>query len=320
VNGSCVGTPKCEQVTCQNVTCDPNVGICNSASYPNGSSCGISGELCSESCQSGVCSQNPVTCPNATVCTTYSCDPTSGNCVPDYLDGNSCDDGNPCTANDSCHTGVCAGTNLTCLTSSLCELGICNTTLPPLTIFENFTAICTTIPNVGADCTDPTDNCTLSSCTMNGTCVPYHYNNCSSLNVTFCEVAFCTKSICSIDYSFKNGTPCDDYNNCTVNDTCTINGTCAGVTGASNNISGCVAAKPPVVVPQPSSYVIAPTIAASAVLALIAGAFLLFRKPISNAPQTSGTADNGQINAVANNPTYEGANKSGNNPLYEANQ
>jgi hypothetical protein len=36
-----------------------------------------------------------------------------------------CDDGNPCTINDTCANGVCSGTPVTCPPGLVCRNGVC---------------------------------------------------------------------------------------------------------------------------------------------------------------------------------------------------
>jgi hypothetical protein len=54
------------------------------------------------------------------------CDSGTGNCVqdPTFYDGESCDDGNPSTVNDTCSNGVCRGNPVGAAIPTLSEWGM----------------------------------------------------------------------------------------------------------------------------------------------------------------------------------------------------
>jgi outer membrane protein assembly factor BamB len=120
-NGRCMGDP-CAGVACDNPpnqcylvpgTCTD--GVCN-YSYANGSACS-DGDACTvgDTCQNGTCSGTAVVCnnpPNQCYHAQGSC--SGGECSYDYNNGAGCDDGDACTVGDTCQSGTCSGTLLTC--------------------------------------------------------------------------------------------------------------------------------------------------------------------------------------------------------------
>lgn len=129
--GSCVCDPPCP--VCQ--ICDESTGscvpnaetvgdacdtchVCDAAgecvAEANGTSCD-DGNACTQTdtCQGGVCvGGDPVVCQPLDQChEAGACNTQSGQCSnPAKPNGSSCDDGNPCTVDDICTAGVCAGT------------------------------------------------------------------------------------------------------------------------------------------------------------------------------------------------------------------
>ena len=80
---------------------------------PQSVSCGTGG------CSNGACQTDPcgsITCNQPpSVCFTNSGTCSQGSCSYGYADGATCDDGDACTTNDSCDTGVCRGTPKACV-------------------------------------------------------------------------------------------------------------------------------------------------------------------------------------------------------------
>jgi hypothetical protein len=79
----------------------------------NGTHCN-DGNACTQTdvCQSGSCmGSNPVVCTALDACHVQgTCDTATGACSnPARPDGTACDDGNVCTAQDACQSGVCTG-------------------------------------------------------------------------------------------------------------------------------------------------------------------------------------------------------------------
>jgi hypothetical protein len=71
----------------------------------------------------------PASCDDKNDCTIDSCDPNTFQCVHTVVaDGQSCEDGSPCTIHDVCQGGLCySGPNKTCGASDQChEAGVCS--------------------------------------------------------------------------------------------------------------------------------------------------------------------------------------------------
>jgi hypothetical protein len=166
-------------------------------------------------------------CDDGNVCTADSCDPGTGECIqdPTPYNGGSCDDGDPCTVNDTCDDGTCGGTAKDC--SSLddqCNLGVC----------EPGSGDCIQDPSPynGDPCNDGV-LCSVDDTCDNGACGGTD-KDCISLNDQ-CNVGICDAGTgnCIQDPTPYDGDPCDDGSQGTLNDTCS-NGTCTGNIGAAS--------------------------------------------------------------------------------------
>jgi len=97
--------------------------LCGNGLLETGEDCDdISGSplsCCSQSCKFKAAGS---ACGQTNVCSGFSCN-GAGSCVPGPVNG-SCDDGNSCTANDTCAQGVCIGQKLTSGNTS-CGVGEC---------------------------------------------------------------------------------------------------------------------------------------------------------------------------------------------------
>jgi MYXO-CTERM domain-containing protein len=112
-------------------TCDPKTGMCTNAPKADGTPCD-DGNACTQSdtCMAGACTPGaPVACSAMDQCHDVGlCDPTTGMCSnPNKMDGAACDDGDPCTQTDTCQSGACHGTAVTCTALDECHLaGTCD--------------------------------------------------------------------------------------------------------------------------------------------------------------------------------------------------
>lgn len=152
-----------------------------------------------------------VYCPsgNDTGCKENTCDPLSGGCsMVNVANGASCDDGDPCTGDDSvaqgdqCQNGLCVGG------SNFCE---CKT---------------------HSDCVDPDSDV----CTGTPVCIDNSCQNdlstvitCQSVNDTACSKNTCNGTTGACAMVAQTGDSCDDSDICSTGTTCTA----AGVCGAS---------------------------------------------------------------------------------------
>jgi N-acetylglucosamine-6-sulfatase len=110
-----------------------------------------------DACFGGVCSGALLSCDDGNACTADSCDAQTAACVNTVLVG-SCNDGDACTTNDTCATGVCAGTPVVCDDGNGCTDDSCNSALG-----------CTYAPN-NAPCDDGVA-CTSGDACSGGACV-----------------------------------------------------------------------------------------------------------------------------------------------------
>ncbi len=96
---------------CESVACDSDTESCSLEDANEGMTCTAS-DACvvSATCQSGVCSGSPKDCSSTPLpgqCYVASCASDSGDCVVTAVSDIACDDGDPCTSDDSCSQGTC---------------------------------------------------------------------------------------------------------------------------------------------------------------------------------------------------------------------
>ncbi len=112
--------------TCQVSVCAAKV--CAVKPAVNGAACD-DGDACTDkdACENGTClGVLAVACDDNNACTTDFCAPKTGKCDHTPLSGTACNDGNPCTATDTCTAGACAGTAKTCDDNNPCTTDACN--------------------------------------------------------------------------------------------------------------------------------------------------------------------------------------------------
>ena len=109
---SCTASDQCHDAG----VCDPGSGTCSNPPKADGTPCDDGNpNTVGDACFGGICSAPNlclgVTCAPLDPCHDAGvCDPGTGLCSnPPKADGAACDDGNPCTANDACTSGVCGG-------------------------------------------------------------------------------------------------------------------------------------------------------------------------------------------------------------------
>ena len=222
--GTCQGAPKkCDDNNpCTDDTCDK--GGCNNA--PNTSPCDDGdactlGDKCTAEQGVGICKAGLVKmCEDGNTCLGEACNGATGQCdKKPAKDGQTCDDGDPCTLTSGCKGGACASSaKKSCADANPCTQddqcdasGNC--------VFPPAAASCTD----GIGCTE--DVCKGGKCTS----APSHTscddgNNCSA---DTCDTAMG----CS---STSTAMSCDDGNACTVGDTCgDMDGKAACLPGAA---------------------------------------------------------------------------------------
>ena len=211
----------------------------------------------------GSCQLNPSTvivCPSVdnTTCAANTCDKKSGKCgVTAISNGLGCDDGNPCTASDTCLAGKCHGTNICeCASDQDCAAKDPNDpcTGPLYCDKSGPSNRCRPNPGKGVKCSAAQDTpCRKSTCdSKTGKCALKAINElvvcgpgtlCSAVKI--CVAGQCQKgkplncndgNPCTVDscddfagcqHKLENAVACDDANKCTSDDIC-VQGFCTG--------------------------------------------------------------------------------------------
>ena len=244
---SCDDANPCTVDACQGGKClfTPKTGSCD-----DGSVC-----TTGDSCISGNCiGAGKVNCDDASPCTSEACDPKLG-CQYKPATGASCDDGNACTAPDSCNAGKCIGTAKVCDDKNPCTSDLCDAA----------TGGCAAVPKPGIACDDGSLCTTLDVCQGNGICSGNPSVLCDDGNACTndaCVAAtglcshtpntapcsdgqVCTKEQCAAGSCVASpapGTKCDDGNLCTTSDVCGADGsTCAGTPASCDDGIACTA-------------------------------------------------------------------------------
>ncbi len=213
-NGKCTpGTPKyCDDGNlCTADLCDKVTGKCvitpiSGGDCDDGNPCTLN-----DLCQNGLCQLGSLKdCDDAVTCTADSCDPVTGKCAFAKLpDGTGCDDGNLCTQNDTCKTGICkSGIVPGCGDNNICTDDSCDVV----------TGLCQHIPSLaGSPCNDG-NGCTLTDSCKNGGCLSGLAKVCEDNLV--CSTTSCdpVSGQCAAK---AEGGPCDDGMACSLGDTCT---------------------------------------------------------------------------------------------------
>ena len=173
------------------------------------------------------------TCVGASDCVAFSDACNTGACINGKCgtlpsaDGAACDDGKQCTQNDTCLQGKCVGGSpKACPSSNTCMVGVCDVA----------TDTCKEQPgNDGAFC-NLANSCIQQAKCLSGVCQPSQMADCSFLN-SACSDGVCDPNQGCVAVPKPEGTSCNDFKYCTINDQCT-QGVCKGVPnpcGAPNN-------------------------------------------------------------------------------------
>ncbi|MBP48156.1 MAG: hypothetical protein CMH53_09495 [Myxococcales bacterium] len=256
VEPTCFADSECAPLAdspCSRAVCNAQTRRCELGIAPDNSAC-ESADLCAQEsvCLSGVCRLlKQVQCSDDNPCTTDSCDPSSG-CVFKPTTDAACSDGNPCTIDDLCVDGTCqAATNICscsadqdCSASSTpctgpltCVEGDCQVNLAAAVTCDDANPCthdecdptsgdCVFVPKSdNTPCVDD-DLCSVGERCIAGSCLRSAQLPCS-LNEQRCATAICDSKAGCVAESSADGTPCDDGNACTLQDTCK-RGVCAG--------------------------------------------------------------------------------------------
>jgi hypothetical protein len=149
------------------------------------------------------------------LCHRARCDLIKETCVTAIQpDGLGCDDGNVCTTNDTCGSGVCSGgVDVNCDDDNVCTEDSC---APEVGCFS--------VPTEGA--CDDGNPCTSGDSCSGGECHPTGQTSCEDQNP--CTDDSCTKEQ-GCFHTIRTGEACDDGNACSLASSCTGGGVCTGV-------------------------------------------------------------------------------------------
>ena len=163
-------------------------------------------------CMAGNCEPGKETvCKDGKECTDDACDSAKG-CVFS-VNGNSCDDGNPCTESDSCATTECTGVPTNCDDDNVCTADSC---------LKASGCIHEAIPSAKA-CNDG-NACTSGDVCAAGKCVGTA-KSCDDGNVCTDDACNGKTGTCA---KVENAAPCDDGSACTGLDGCSAGKCVAG--------------------------------------------------------------------------------------------
>ena len=183
---------------CTSDTCDPVLGCQHTAvsgSCTDNNACTVG-----DYCLAGACAPGtPTDCDDSDPCTADSCNTVTGSCeyTTAGTDGISCDDGDACTIDDECASGVCGGSPLTCDDSNVCTDDSCD---PPTG--------CVFVPN--QDSCDAGNACFENDYCEAGTCEQGTYVDCGDTGNP-CTTKECDSVTgCSGPVNLPADVPCSD--------------------------------------------------------------------------------------------------------------
>lgn len=217
---------------CRTTTCTPKTGTCTVTELANGASCGVQGDPCKGGvCTSGLCipTGKPLDCDDSNPCTADLCIASKG-CqhLGASVDGKPCDDGDACTAVESCQGGTCTTSGPTsCEDGNGCTADSC---VSDKGCKHDGAAL------DGKAC-DDASACTLGDACAAGSCKAGKTLACD--DGAACTVDSCdaTKG-CQHDALLLAGVPCDDGDACTKGDACG-DGACKGAPIDCDDGSSC---------------------------------------------------------------------------------
>ena len=258
--GQCVEVPSiiCDVGgPCTYFYCDPEEGGCVEVREPDGSPCDDQDHCTKvDECKDGACVGFAVSCEDMNVCTVDICDPATGECAHVGADI-PCDDGNPCSVNDHCVAGTCAGgTALDCDDGNPCTANNCNPVagciFPPLPGCCLDAAECDDLNACTVDscqdllcyhkltfCNDG-DPCTIDSCTPLTGCTFEPVAECCNTDSDCGDNNACTTDFCLGMACHHAAVVCNDGDVCT-NDGCEPAVGCVfpAVPGCCHTDAGC---------------------------------------------------------------------------------
>lgn len=221
--------------------CSPLVAV--NLWTPNDAATCDDGSLCTadDACFEGACVGVATDCDDGNECTADLCDPETGLCASENVDGATCSDGDVCTLGDVCAAGACqsGGEALPCDDGNPCTAESCDPERG-----------CVSEPVDGGACDDE-DPCTVGDVCSAGRCeagpAPLDCGDEDLCTIDRCEPGIgctyrsiadlctddnpCTDETCDPEQGCVfpfNTDPCNDDSACTAGDAC-VEGACRGV-------------------------------------------------------------------------------------------
>lgn len=120
----CVTSPHCQDKVCSITKCA--TGLCSYEKIDDSSPC-EDGDTCVDQsvCVKGQCKGAKVSCDDGNPCTAEVCKPGIGCVAAPANDGAPCEDGSGCTSKDTCKSGACVGSPLSCDDQVACTKDSC---------------------------------------------------------------------------------------------------------------------------------------------------------------------------------------------------
>ena len=200
------------------------------------------------------------------VCTVAWCDLTASRCLlAPAVDGTKCDDGVPCTDQDACKLGACAGVDVTCDDANVCTDGLCDKETGECSYTANeapcddgqlctvedrcdeglciggANPVCACVSDEDCAPFDDGDLCNGTLTCQVGQCVAAANSavTCDPGIAGPCQTAGCDPKTGLCDtFPDANGTACDDADPCTKADHCAA-GVCDGAAVVCNDNNIC---------------------------------------------------------------------------------
>lgn len=235
---------------CTTNSCELATG-CVHAPVDDGAACDDA-DVCTtaEQCVLGFCIGLDISCDDGDACTIDLCNPETG-CQAEPIGGGApCEDGNPCTAADSCIDGACVpGPPADCADDNPCTLDLCDADAGCVQLptespcCQGIASVCDDADPCTTDVCDPlTADCSYelsdavcddgSACTVGDACVG---GSCLGAELSCDDANPCTTDACDPSvgcvHAPTSGDLCDDGLECSTGDVC-VSGACTGDTGA----------------------------------------------------------------------------------------
>jgi hypothetical protein len=217
--------------TCLEAVCQPDTGGCELTARNEGAACAGDVNACvvEGTCSSGACVGPPRDCSDDNPCTLDSCDASlaPGEVCVHTPTGGTCNDGDPCTVNDSCQLGACAGSAKVCDDQNACTADTCDA--------ESGQCLHAFILGPCDDGVPCTDNDACGSVVLEGGTEPQPNGVCGGAPVDCDDDNVCTSDAClnaagqALCQHLPSPGACEDGDACSIDDFC-LGGACTAGT------------------------------------------------------------------------------------------